>query len=69
MVLQIDEKRGRAGTTVRRRTNSLFLPVGEAIMGKDGSHENCSACGNGSYKGEKLMCDVVYNHRQQKEKN
>ena len=27
-------------------------------MGKDGSHENCSACGNGSYKGEKLiMCD------------
>ena len=30
----------------------------EAIMGKDGSHENCSACGNGSYKRDKLiMCD------------
>ena len=41
-----------------RRTNTLFLPEEEAIMGKDGSHENCSKCGNGSYKGERLMmCD------------
>ena len=33
----------------------MFLPEGEAIMGKDGSHEKSSACGNGSYKGEKLI--------------
>ena len=37
---------------LRGRMNSLLIPETEAVMGRDGSHENCSACGNGSYKGE-----------------
>ena len=36
---------------LRRKSNLLLIPETEAIMGKDGSHENCSVCGNGSYKG------------------
>ena len=49
-------RKRRTGT--RRGSNLLLIKETEAIMGKDGSHENCSACGNGSYKGEKLiMCD------------
>ena len=49
---------GKEKPELRRRSNLLFIPEEEVIMGKDGSHENCSACGNGSYKGEKLiMCD------------
>ena len=49
---------GKEEPKLRRRSNLLLIQETEAIMGKDGSHENCSACGNGSYKGEKLiMCD------------
>ena len=49
---------GKEEPKLKRRSNLLFIKETEAIMGKDGSHENCSACGNGSYKREKLiMCD------------
>ena len=49
---------GKEDPKLRRGSNLLLIEETEAIMGKDGSHENCSACGNGSYKGEKLiMCD------------
>ena len=45
---------GEEGPELRRKSNLQLIPETEAITGKDGSHENCSACGNGSYKGGKL---------------